>query len=315
MSKMTLGFFTDTHARISTPCGRTDDYRQALLSKLEEIGGIWKENGVDLVAFGGDLFHTPDPPNSIMFEVMQRLKAWKLPIVGIIGSHDYFGFQLATLERTAVGLFHGAGVLELIGDGLPNTSYQCENCVLTATPHTFWLADDPYNFYIERVAEENQLQVQLVHGDLINHPVLWKHVTVEQMKTESDLVLSGHYHPGWEKPIKIGNTTFVNPGSIGRLENGKQRTPRVCIVDISDRQTWELKYVPLENAQPHPFFEKESAHEENTMQDLTKLFSIINETAVDQVDLKSQIPAVAKELHMSDIVVEKAFSLIESAST
>lgn len=312
--EMKLGFFTDTHARYDSPVGRSDEFRLSLYKKLEQLGEIWDTEKVEYVLFGGDLFHTPDPSNSVIYDVMSILKSWNLPIIGVVGSHDYFGYQMKSLKRTALGLVVKSGLMELVDDKKSyfiscNSKSSSRSIDIYGTPHTYWLCDDAENFSMKKSSEE-LFQIQLVHGDLLDKQVPWQHVLVKDIKTESDLVLSGHYHPGWKNPIKLGNTTFINPGSIARLENtGVARIPRTCIIEVEER-AWSTRFVDLK-VNPYPFKEKVSEQEVEQVQDINKLLQLIEETQVESVDIKNQIPLVAKELKLSEDRVEKAFELLE----
>lgn len=313
---MKFGYFTDSHVRGDSPEGRTDDYRLSMLTKLEEIGQIWIDKGVDAILFGGDLFHTPDPVTSVKYDLMNVLKGWSRyqEIFGVIGSHDYFGYQIKSLKRTAIGLFERAGIIHLIGsEGFPkylDFTLPEGLCRVVGTPHTYWLCEDPKNFF-EPKDPEVDFQIQLVHGDLIDKPVLWQHVLCKEAPTKSDLVLIGHYHPGWKTPLRTNNSLYVNPGSIGRLENtGVQRTPRVCIIDT---QTRDVEFVELSSCAQHPFKEKLATSEEpNIMQDVAKLLSLIETTSIDTINIKEQLPVVAKELGLADAVLDKAFEILET---
>ena len=327
---MRLGYFTDTHIRADSPEGRTDNFRLSMLAKLEEAGQIWQDEGVTVVLFGGDLFHTPDVAKSVINDVIPIFRSWNLPIIGVIGSHDYFGYQIKSLKRTALGHFVEFGMIQLVGGGLPdipNYASLEEGIYVVGTPHTYWFAEDPKNCYYEKVEEEsNRYQIQLVHGDLFNVPVPWPHILTSQVHTESDLVLSGHIHSGWpEKVIKHEETKFVNPGAVARLENtGKQRTSMVCVIDVyniknksnTDEHVMDSKitFIPLTSALLHPFKEKK-VEEEEVLQDASKLIQLIASTQVESVDIKNQLPLAAKELQLSDAVLEKAFEFIEKANT
>ena len=329
---MKLGFFTDTHIRADSPEGRTDNFRTAILTKLEECGQIWKDNKVQTVLFGGDLFHTPDVAKSVVNDVIPIFRSWNLPIIGVIGSHDYFGYQIKSLKRTALDHFVEFGMIQLVGGGLPNIPTEIfvgEGIWITGTHHTYWFAEDPKNCYQERlkaIQEFGGYQIQLVHGDLFNVFVPWPHILTEQVTTESDLVLSGHIHSGWpNKVIQYGKTKFVNPGAVARLENtGKQRIPMVNIIDVYNikkndkngiaQMDSKISFIPLTSAAPHPFKEKRR-EEEETIQDTSKLIQLIASTQVDTVDIKTQLPLAAKELNMSEEVLDRAFDFIEKANT
>ena len=317
-----FGYFTDVHARGDTPEGRTDNFRISLFKKLEEVGQIWRDNGVKDVLFGGDLFHTPDPANGVVNEMIRMLKSWNVDIYGVIGSHDYFGYQLATLESTALGIIYNAGLIQLLGgEGFPVYKDLSLNAltdarvVITGTPHTYDQADDPEYLHAPRLLTTPSFQIQLVHCDLYYKHVPWPHVLISDVHTESDLLLSGHIHPGWPTPIKIGNTTFINPGAIARLDNtGIQRVPRVNIIDVFDDLTFSVQYRELESGRNHPFKEKISKDsDDEIMQDVSKLLNLIGTKKVEMIDIKAQLPAAAKELGFSDDVLVTAFELLEAA--
>jgi DNA repair exonuclease SbcCD nuclease subunit len=328
---MKLGYFTDTHIRADSPEGRTDNFRTSILTKLEEMGPIWKDGQVKAVLFGADLFHTPDVAKSVINDVIPIFRSWNVPIISVVGSHDYFGYQMKSLKRTALGHFVEFGMIQLVGGGLPeipNYIYLGEGIYVTGIHHTYWFAEDPRNCYCAKVQEEgieNVYQIQLVHGDLFNVPVPWPHILTSRAETESDLVLSGHIHSGWPtKVIPHGKTKFVNPGAVARLENtGKQRIPMVNIIDVYNikndnnsipQMDSKIDFIPLQSAQPHPFKEK-AAEQEEVIQDTSRLIQLIASTQVDAVDIKSQLPLAARELGMSEEVLDRAFDLIEKATS
>lgn len=317
---MKLGFFTDLHFRGENPSGRSDDYRKSLLKKLEEMGQIWKDNNVECILFGGDLCHTPDPATSVKYDLMREFKNWNLPICAVIGSHDYYGYQIKSISRTTVGLFEKSGVLQIIGsDGfLPffNIEEVFDGGIhhktrIIGTPHNWWLCDDPKNFFCNK-EDDIDFQIQLVHGDLLDVPVPWSHTLCKDAITQSDLVLSGHYHPGWEKPLQINNTVYINPGSIGRVENGKERLPRVCIINTEDRN---VNFCSLNSCEYHPFVVKsDNFVEDFNHQDINKLLSTLENTTIEIVDIKEKIPLVIKELQFDSTIINKCFEIIEIAN-
>ncbi len=322
---MIIGNFTDLHARADTPEGRTDNFRNSIMGKLEEIGQIWKDNKVDLVTFTGDLFNTPDPASSVRNDVLRILKSWGLPIIGVVGSHDYFGYQMKTLKRTALGSIYYAGVMDLVGgkdqpECIPYFTNNNEQVIITGTPHTYWATDD-VGYVNKPRFNEGVFQMQLVHFDLMPKKVPWPHTLIEDVKTESDLVMVGHYHPGWERPVVVNDDTvmFVNQGSIGRLENtGVKRTPRVCIIQSDNTvkhpilKGFSLMYVSLETALEHPFKEKvKKENEEYISQDVHRLIQMIESSEIDVIDIKKALPKVAKEFNYSTEVLDKAFEFLE----
>jgi len=319
-----FGYFTDLHARNDTPEKRTDDFRTSILAKLHEIGEIFKREEVDLILFGGDLGHTPDPTYSLTNAVLKELKSWNKQIVGVVGSHDYFGYQKRTIDRTMMGNMIAAGVITLVDDsysylykhGSSSLNSPAPTIVITGTQHQYDSTD-----HIERLNHKQEysnalLQIQLVHCDLYYKPVAWSHILIQDVKTESDLVLSGHIHSGWDEPIKIGETTFFNPGSIARLEKSKtKRIPRVSIIEIEDYKKYSIKDIQLTTALEHPFRDdvEEFESEENTSQDISKLLDFIETTDIEITDVKQLLIEFAKRENYSKEVLEVVFELLEKA--
>jgi DNA repair exonuclease SbcCD nuclease subunit len=314
---MIIGNFTDLHARADTPQGRTDNFRKSILTKLEEIGQIWKDNKVEIVTFTGDLFDSPDPASSVRNDVISILKSWRLRIVGVVGSHDYFGYQMKTLKRTALGSLYYAGIIDLVGgaDQKEYVEFRLKDftAVITGTPHTYWATDNL--LYIEKPRYvEGAFQIQLVHFDLMNKTVPWPHLTIGQIRTSSDVAFCGHYHPGWEVPVMgKDHCLFINQGSIGRLDNtGKQRTPRVCILQLTDSfSPPDITYVSLQSALQHPFKEYIKESKEIKSQDISKLLQMMENTDINIIDIKTVLPKVAKEFNFGEDVLSKAFELLE----
>jgi DNA repair exonuclease SbcCD nuclease subunit len=317
-----FGFFTDPHVRADTPEGRTDDFRVAILQKLEECTDIWQRNSVDYVLCGGDWFHTPDPPNSIKCDVIDILKRWNKPVIGTIGSHDYYGYQIRSLKRTAVGVLYKADVVQLVGTGgskdiLPpyvDLESSLGKVRIVGTNHTYWLDKSPANYYALKDSSISY-QIQLVHGNLLPFESMpFPFTKIEDVNTASDLVLIGHYHPGWQNIIKQLDTLYINPGSLGRVENtGAHRIPRVCIITLDNSGSEivsKVEFVELTRCEKHPFKSKQEKEVEQ-VQDLEKLMNLFISTDVKAVDIKEQLNRLADEFKYSREVVETAFSYIE----
>ncbi len=320
-----FGFFTDTHLRFETPEERTDNFLQSMLLKLEEIGQIFKDEKVDYVLFGGDLYDSDTVAKSVITGTQTVLRSWQLPIIGVVGSHDYIGYQMKSLKSTALGITESAGIIDIIGGyGHPNHILlddgrsDSTTVAVVGMPHTYTFTDDKENMYFEHV-ESTSFQIQMVHADLNDKPVPWRHILVESGLTDSDLVLSGHYHPGWQTPIVArkkhieGNTVYINPGSIARMKNtGVKRIPRVCIIEV-EGNIFTNKFFTLKSALEHPFQEKKvKVEDENPMTDIQRFLDLIGGTEISTIDIKTQLPLVAREYNFSEEVVAEAFMYIDA---
>lgn len=79
------------------------------------------------------------------------------------------------------------------------------------------------------------------------------HTLIDDVITSADLVLAGHYHPGFTQ-VELNDTTYCNPGSGLRIENtaeNRANTPKMAVIDIDESSaTFTIKYVPYASAQP-----------------------------------------------------------------
>lgn len=313
---MKLGYLTDIHLRSETPEGRTDNFNKSVLTKLEECGQIFNDNNCDIILCGGDWGDRPDIPYSVLNDLIVSLKSWNKSIIGIIGSHDYYGYEIKSLKRTAVGSLYKSGIIELIGSKGMNQALDLGEVVICGTPHTYWLDNDPKNYYQPKY-DSNKLQIQLTHGTLLEHPAPFQYTLIKDVETESDIVLGAHYHPGWKKIHLERGIYFVHPSSIARLDNtGVERIPQVLIIDTDTIHADgnALKFISLQTAIPHPFKEKiKESKEEIPVYLVNKVLEMIQTTQVNIVDIKVQLPKVAQELGYDNEILEEAFSLIEGA--
>ncbi len=311
---MNIGYFTDVHARATTPEGRSDNFRDSIFSKMRSLKEIWKKHDVDFVVCGGDLFDSPEPPYSILNEMQNILKSWDRNIISAIGSHDYFGYQLRSFDRTALGNLHGGGIIKVLG--LPGESNEIvlENSQLSVrivfNNHTYWLEEKPEELSVKKNSEN--ITIQVVHGSIVSKSVPYPHILCKNFKTESDIILCGHIHHPWSEEVDGG--TFINPGSVGRLENtGEYRVPKVLIITI-DENTHDISYVfdTIPGGIENPFNSKLEKTEVSQMQDINRFLSMISENKnVEIVDLKEQIPRIAEHFEFDSEVVDKAFELLE----
>jgi exonuclease SbcD len=327
-------FVTDIHNRSDRdqPQGRTDSYYLSILAKQEEIGQILIDENIDYLLFGGDLFHKFDAPMGLVNDVASIWKSYKVKRkIGVIGSHDYNGFQIKTLRRTGLGNFVVNGNMEIVSNGkdiFPD-NISLDGVFVTGTPHTANLADSAANFFT--AIQKSSFIIQMIHGDLFPTPVQWQHQLIDSIHPfiKADLVLSGHIHSGWASPIIkdnansfSGKTLYVNPGSIGRTENGSPRPIRVFkfTIDVDTLQLVNYEYISLKNVIEHPFVEKIEKIEGSPVADFTGLMEKLSALKLERHDFKHHILHIIKELYGSETdyskkqIAERVIENIENAT-
>ena len=312
---MKILFFTDLHYRGNNPCSRIDDYSKALQNKLQEIGQLIRDNKIDVVLNGGDLFHSPCPSLSLVNEIMGIFKSWNVLILSVLGSHEIIGFNYDTLYRTALGVLETSGVTCILNKEkgtVVGESFE-RNIVVKGVHHSYNLDLNPENYFVKK-DNPNDILIEVVHGMVVDKPFFDEYTLIKNIHTEADIFLSSHFHPGW-KPQKINNTLFINPGSLGRVENIERKwLPSIVILDIEKEINYEI--VPLKCAEPS----------EKIFKNVAKLGSEISErildfmkTLVDRTgnlerqDAKSIVLRIAKEENVNEEVVKEAINIIDEA--
>ena len=247
---MKLLVVNDTHIRGTTPSRRVDNFKETLLNKLKEIKQISEEENIDIVLHSGDLFDRPDTAPSIVNEFVKLLRDFSMPIYIVAGNHDLYGHNPDTLPRTMLGLLVASGIVNLLDeDGI---IWESDNVKVQLTGKSFDYTLDNKNTeaYEVKKKEDIDYALHLVHGMLLDKPVFEDGYTlIEDVETEADITITGHYHLGYG--IKEFNDNyFLNPGSIVRVSadlNEISRMPQVALIDLKKEINIEL--IKLNSAQ------------------------------------------------------------------
>lgn len=252
---MKLLYLTDTHIRGTSPKNRLDDYCETLKEKLKEISNIVKEEKIDFVLHGGDLFDRPDVSVSIVSEFAQIFQSFGVPIYIISGNHDIFGHNPDTLGRTMLGLLCNLGIMHLVNYKKIILEKDNLRVQLTGSPYIYSMDElsNRDNYKVTEVDESCKYAIHMTHGFLIDKPFMKEvsHTLIEDIKdTKADITLGGHYHFGF-KTVELDNKYFVNPGALIRISNSKiemKRRPKVDIISLDEDIHIEERY--LKSAKP-----------------------------------------------------------------
>ncbi|WP_353095245.1 metallophosphoesterase [Tissierella praeacuta] len=251
-----LLFFTDTHIRGTTPKNRKDIFVDSIEQKLLEIVDMIKENKIDFVLHGGDLFDRPDVSIAIASKFAMILDKIEVPFYLISGNHDIYGHNPETINRTMLGLLDVLGVIKLVKSGdkiiLEKDNIKVQ---LTGQPYVYDI-DTPnhLDYYLLKEKNDNvNYTIHMVHGMLLDRPFIKgiPYTLIDDIKdTLADITLSGHYHAGF-KPTKIDEKYFINPGSLVRITNSLkeiERVPQVVLIELDENI--RIKQIPLKTALP-----------------------------------------------------------------
>ena len=204
---------------------------------------------------GGDLFHTPDVSNKFTGEIAQIIKSWKVDTYVVPGNHDLYGYNISTLYNTKLGLLETTGVIKIL-DRLHPLVIKRGNFRIGIDGQEYYEDIDkgnPADFSVTDLSVD--LNILVYHGMLLDHKFFSgvPHTLIDDVITSADLVLAGHYHPGFAQ-IELNDTTYCNPGSGLRIENtaeNRANTPKMAVIDIDESSAeFTIKYVPYASAKP-----------------------------------------------------------------
>ena len=255
---MKLLYMGDIHIRGKNPRNRTDDFKEALKTKLREIWKLAEYNGVRAILSAGDIFDRPEVTNGVLLEFADVFKECPVPFYTTAGNHDVYSYNLDTYGRTSLR------ILELIVPQVTVINDPAENVLLEDKDGTVVsVSFQPYNQQIDYDGYgyspadpvEEAYMIHVAHGMLLDHDpkVFDRYTYVGTVKTEADLVLTGHDHIGFDLYERPDGKKFLNCGAICRLSASEAeigRKVQVALVTVVDAELKGLELIELRSARP-----------------------------------------------------------------
>ena len=285
---MKILWCSDIHATGKSPNSRIDNYPITIQEKLIEIGEIAKEENVNFIIIGGDLFHIPVVANAYASEIAKIIRNWNKKVYVVPGNHDCSGYSISTIKHSTLGILESTGVINFITREKPIIGKLGNKIIaLEGQEYCVGIDDDPSNYNKKIKADYNIL---FAHGMLVAKPIMdsIKHIVIDSITEPADITFSGHDHVGYGI-LNVNGNIFINNGSIGRTDCGsgmKKHKPSVIITtleNINGNIENEIKEINLKTAKDFYDVFKESS--DTTLKD--SFVNFVNTVrAVDNDDLK-----------------------------
>ena len=288
-------FVGDIHAADRPPLGRTEDYREQILTKLEE-GGV-ASKGADAIVLLGDIFHQPRAnlvSHSLVKSLMDIFRRYPAPVYALMGNHDQGEEGYASLPRQPFGVLGEAGVIRVflspVVVGQVRLVFRHYDARRDADPTYYALGED------ERDRPFNPGAIILcAHGSIVPPGESRPYPTLnvrELLYCGADAIISGHLHEdlGISKVSYKGNhLLFANPGSLARVSRDKHnmtRIPHILVADWDGKLTFS--YYELESARPasEVFLTPEAGGEEGVSDEIREFARALSGgLAAEEADL------------------------------
>lgn len=310
-------FMTDTHIKPENPKSRIDSYPEALKRKFNEVGEIIKEENIDYLLHGGDLFDRPDVPIKIVSEFLQIMKGYEVPIYMVAGNHDFFAQNPDTIERTYLGLLDSLDIIFLLDDDHHVILREGDLSVALIGKPFYYDMDKTPETYIVRERPDADIVINMVHGLLLDKTFFEgvDYITLDQVKdTLADITLTGHYHTGYPM-TKVDDKYFLNPGSIARLSVSNvnyKRIPSVVIIEVK-KDDFVITERPLKSAEPsNLIFDKEKVEQAAFKFEVVEHFKNLANNAVDfdQFNYHSILRELSTAEDLDEEIVKEAIERI-----
>lgn len=320
----------DKHIRGTNPRNRTDDYKEALKLKFEELFKIAEAQRVDAILDPGDLFDSPTVSIGVLLEFADLLAKSPVPYYITAGNHDIYGYNLGTYWRTSLALMERL-VPQLHVFNNPGDPVFIEkdgvNVQLTFTPYSGDIDRDGYGYSPEVgdvYGEEGKIKsykIHTAHGMLLDHtPPFDRFTLVQEVETEADLVLTGHDHTGYGIFRRADGKVFANIGSVTRLAASQaeiERDIQALLITVRGPKNADLELIKLESAKPGAeVLDRSRIEAEKKRQYAMDTFSALIRTDEGEaalVDIPGIVEMIAKQEAANPEVIKLALQKIEQA--
>lgn len=307
-------FVEDSHAKVRGPSSRTDNYGETVLRKFAELGEVAKKERVTAIFHAGDLFDGPRIADGFKGDLGRLIRSWGIPMYVVPGNHDLFGYSLASLDNTSLGLFIKHGIVYPLTRATGPVKFTDGKVTISFTGQEYHVDLDRRDPALDYYVDEDfftDYRVLIVHGMLLPKPfhpdqayTLIDDVPVNT-PTSPDLIICGHYHPGWPTEVR-GGTTFVNIGSMLRTDAGwdnMNRMPQYGLIEVDHKHGLRVIVRQFQSAERPEIVLDRSAR------DAANLRAQTLQTFRQNIDQKANLQAMDVVSIMDNIATSEALDV------
>lgn len=323
-------FIGDPHNSDVAPATRTDDYTQAILSKIDFVFSYALTKTIPNIVFLGDMFHRKRPSlnsHELVQKLMSLFFSFKIKfqeihkkearIFAVVGNHD-FQFTIENLDQQPISVLAESGALELLN----NIPVHLEAGVeLNGIPYADELESNPEAYNLA-IGSEAAFKVWCFHSTLLPDGCsFFKHwVNFSNLKDlKADVVAVGHYHPGFKTEVKY-NKTWINPGALSRgtsEDHNLTREIRVVALLRKSDGTVITKDIPIPVEQSDKVFAVQTikaAKQRNS--EITQFVDAMGKSVAKTTDVTSVegLKRAATDLTDDVAVLKLVFGYIEASA-
>lgn len=311
---MKILFFTDSHGKGVNPISRRGDFFADLMVKFREIGTLGRQMGVDVYLHGGDLFDSPLVSLNVCDEVVDEIERWGKPFFIIRGNHDEIGHNPNASGQSVLDhIFRRSKVIK----HLEHQVYNDGELFIQGFDYTHNIEEDiRNNGLMSSMPNLTGKKIAVVHAFILDKPFIRSvpHIVIDDIKTDFNLVLVGHYHLAFGS-IKKGNTTFVGLGALMRTSViDINRKPSVAVIDTT---VGSMNIIYLNDVKPaDEVFDLNKIAETKQFEDrLDDFIDSLDSVKFQGLNLRNIIEQIGKEGKVERVVIDEILERIGKFET
>ena len=241
---MKLVWRTDVHLSERNPRSRTDNWREAIINKLRQVGEIARKVDASAVLDGGDFFDIKSPSRNshdLIREVAEVHQDYPCPTYANVGNHDCVYGDYTYLPQQPLGVLFSTGVFNRLYDehevtfekngvtvrvvGIPyhGTTYDMDRF------KNIEKGDEDYLVCIAHVLASKKGGSMFENEDIIKYNDL--------KDLAPDVWCFGHWHKDQGITEIADGKWVVNVGSLSRgslVQDDMDRKPCAIEIDFTD---------------------------------------------------------------------------------
>lgn len=303
-------FLTDTHIKGKNPYNRTGNFYQDVMEKIKETINIARDKKCDFIVHGGDLYDSPIVSLNMCDELVDMIENSKIKWYIVRGNHDEIGHN---------PLLSGGSILDHIFKrsqyikhmDFLNDSYSSIEGI--DYYHNIESSINNYGLYSRYPKNDNIYRIAIIHANIVPQSVIFSHVLINNLKTDFNLILTGHYHKQFGM-CKKDNTTIIGIGSLSRLTVSKsdlENQPSIIYVDteLNHIESIQLKSIkPIEKC-----FNLESVKEDKMFEEKIDdfIYSLEN-TKIQSLNLLEMVQEIINKNSIESDVMNEILKRIKN---
>jgi len=315
----TFRFLTraDCHLSDKPPVARIDDYKSAILDKVNQIYVLATEKTCDVILDAGDFFHVKAPTknsHSLINEISRQHYLYDIPVYSVIGNHDVMYGNTETIDKQPLGTLFNTNTFQYLQD----KTFLKDGKKVRVVGIDYQL-DVDVSLQNRCVKGDEDVLIAVFHGNVSDLPLFpgEKFYSYKKLsELDPDIWVLGHIHKD-QGIQKVNGKYFISVGAVSRgalTHDDIVRTPRVSYIEINigdlvgiSVEPIDLKVMPSKKV--FDFDLKKKKQEENR-----KIESFVqNLITTTSQDPEDRLKEVISDLDLESEIKETIYHYLEMA--